>query len=203
MSLNMVYKELDSTLETFFSDIKKQTGVTIDYKASSPDHLTITKITFSDGAYYENSNIIDIGRRVEWIAVVDDSTHLFIITTQAMFMSLGERKPSDYTSFNHDVFIVDTDGTLVNIKTLDESTQDYEVFNIPYNSDRFSGSSNSITLVPAFFYNYYDDSGNKPKGFIKNMYIEYERPFQGGQKYIDQNGNRFMTLGGHFLYKID
>ena len=200
MSLNMVYKELDSTLETFFSDIKKQTGVTIDYEASSPDHLTITKITFSDGVYYERDNIIDIGRRVEWIAVVDDSTHLFIITTQAMFMSLGERKSSDYTSFNHDVFIVDTDGTLVNIKTLDKSTQEYEVFNIPYNSDRFIGTSNSITLVPAFFYDY---GGDKNKGFIKNMYIEYERPFQGGQKYIDQNGNRFMTLGGYFLYKID
>ena len=200
MSLNMVYKELDSTLETFFSDIKKQTGVTIDYKASSSDHLTITKITFSDGVYYERDNIIDIGRRVEWIAVVDDSTHLFIITTQAMFMSLGERTASAYTSFNHDVFIVDTDGTLVNIKTLSESNQEYDVFNIPYNSDRFNGTSNSITLVPAFFYDY---RGAKNKGFIKNMYIEYERPFQGGQKYIDQNGNRFVTLGGYLLYKVD
>ena len=199
MSLTMIYKELDSTLETFFSDIKKQTGVTIDYKASSEDHLTITKITFSDGTYYENANIIDIGRRVEWIAVVDDSTHLFIITTQAMFMSLGNRTTSDNTSFNHDVFIVDTNGTLVNIKTLDESVQDYEVFNIPYNAQRFGGTSNSITLVPAFFY-YYDKGY---KGFIKNMYIEYERAFQGGLKFIDQNGNRFMTLGGYFLYKID
>lgn len=199
MSLNMVYKELDSTLETFFSDIKNQTGVTVDYKAASEDNKTITKITFSDGTYYENGNIISIGRRVEWIAVVDDSTHLFIITTQAMFMSLGERKTNDHTSFNHDVFIVDTDGTLVNIKTLNESTQDYDVFNIPYNDKRFDGTSDSITLVPAFFYDYHNNS----KGFIKNMYIEYERPFQGGQKYIDQNGNRFMTLGGHFLYKID
>ena len=199
MSLTMIYKELDSTLETFFSDIKKQTGVTIDYKAASEDNLTITKITFSDGTYYENANIIAIGRRVEWIAVVDDSTHLFIITTQAMFMSLGNRTTSDYTSFNHDVFIVDTNGTLVNIKTLGESVQDYEVFNIPYNTQRFGGTSNSITLVPAFFYY----RAKEYKGFIKNMYIEYERAFQGGLKFIDQNGNRFMTLGGYLLYKID
>lgn len=201
MSLNMVYKELESTLETFFSDIKKQTGVTVGYEAGGTDSLTITKITFSDGVYYEKSNIITIGRRVEWIAVVDDSTHLFIITTQAMFMSLGERKPTNYTSFNHDVFIVDVDGTLVNIKTLNESTREYEVFNIPYNDNRFIGASNSITLVPVFFYDHRDS--NNGKGFIKNMYIEYERPFQGGQKYIDQNGNRFMTLGGYFFYKID
>ena len=200
MSLNMVYKELDSTLETFFSDIKNQTGVTIDYENASEDNRTITKITFSDGVYYEKNSIIAIGRRVEWIAVVDDSTHLFIITTQAMFMSLGERKPSDHTSFNHDVFIVDTDGTLVNIKTLSESAQEYEEFNMPYNDKRFSGSSDSITLVPAFLY---DNYSGKNKGFIKNMYIEYERPFQGGLKFIDQNGNRFMTLGGYLLYKID
>ena len=201
MSLNMVYKELDSTLETFFSDIKKQTGVTVDYiNASSEDHRIITKITFSDGTYYENSNIMLIGQQVEWIAVVDDSTHLFIITTQAMFMSLGERTTSGYTSFNHDVFIVDTDGTLVNIKTLSESAQEYEEFNMPYNDKRFSGASDSITLVPAFFY---DNYSGENKGFIKNMYIEYERPFQGGLKFIDQNGNRFVTLGGYLLYKID
>ena len=174
--------------------------MTIDYtNSSSNEHLIITKITFSDGVYYEKNNIIDIGRRVEWIAVVDDSTHLFIITTQAMFMSLGNRMPSDYTSFNHDVFIVDTNGTLVNIKTLGESVQEYEVFNMPYNDKRFDDTSDSITLFPAFFYN--DDNDNK--GFIKNMYIEYERAFQGGLKFIDQNGNRFMTLGGYFLYKID
>ena len=198
MSLNMIYKELDSTLETFFSDIKKQTGVTIDYKASSNnDHLIITKITFSDGAYYERDNIIDIGRHVEWIAVVDDSAHLFIITTQAMFIDLGDRDTDEYLSYNHDVFIVDLNGKLVNIKTLDDSLEEYEAFNTPYNIHPFNGTSNSITLVPAFFY--YSDY----KGFIKNMYIEYERPFQGGQKYIDQNGNKFMTLGGYLLYKID
>ena len=197
MSLNMVYKELDSTLETFFSDIKNQTGVTIDYKAASEDNKTITKITFSDGTYYENANIISLGRRVEWIAVVDDSTHLFIITTQAMFIDLGDRNTQEYIKYNHDVFIVDLNGTLVNIKTLSESEQDYEVFNTPYSTRPFSGTSNSITLAPAFFY--YSDY----KGFIKNMYIEYERSFQGGLKFIDQNGNRFMTLGGYLLYKID
>lgn len=200
MSLNMVYKELDSTLETFFSDIKKQTGVTVDYtNASSEDHRIITKITFSDGAYYEDSNIMLIGRQVEWIAVVDDSTHLFIITTQAMFRDLGDRSTHEYTRYTHDIFIVDLNGTLVNIKTIASSLEECYAFNIPKTTNPFSGTSNSITLVPAFFY-YYD---NGCKGFIKNMYIEYERPFQGGQKYMDQNGNKFMTLGGYLLYKID
>ena len=197
MSLNMIYKELDSTLETFFSDIKNQTGVTIDYtNSSSEDHLIITKITFSDGTYYENANIIDILRRVEWIAVVDDSTHLFIITTQAMFRDLGDRSTNEYTNYNHDVFIVDLNGTLVNIKTIATSLEECYAFNIPKTTKPFSGTSNSITLVPAFFYYY----NSEYKGFIKNMYIEYERPFQGGLKFIDQNRNEFITLGGYLLY---
>ena len=197
MSLNMIYKELDSTLETFFSDIKNQTGVTIDYTNSSSDeHLIITKITFSDGTYYENENIIDIGRRVEWIAMVDDITHLFIITTQGMFIDLGDRSTIEYIQRTHDVFIVDINGTLVNIKALSEMVSYSEVFNIPYNANPFRGTSNSITLAPAFFCYY--RSGYK--GFIKNMYIEYERPFQGGLKFIDQNGNEFITLGGYLLY---
>ena len=198
MSLNMIYKELDSTLETFFSDIKNQTGVTIDYtNSSSDDHLIITKITFSDGTYYENANIIDIGRRVEWIAVVDDITHLFIITTQAMFIDLGDRSTDEPVTRMHDVFIVDINGTLINLKIVSGyNTYGYHLFNIPYNTRHFSGTSNSITLVPAFFYN--NDDNNK--GFIKNMYIEYERSFQGGLKFIDQNRNEFITLGGYLLY---
>lgn len=195
MSLNMIYKELDSTLETFFSDIKNQTGVTIDYtNSSSNDHLIITKITFSDGTYYENAKIIDIGRRVEWIAMVDDSTHLFIITTQAMFIDLGDRSTDEPVTRMHDVFIVDLNGTLINIKRDTNTDYGYKVFNTPYSSVPFSGTSNSITLAPAFFY--YSDY----KGFIKNMYIEYERPFQGGLKFVDQNGNEFITLGGYLLY---
>lgn len=198
MSLNMIYKELDSTLETFFSDIKNQTGATIDYtNSSSDDHLIITKITFSDGTYYENANIIDIGRRVEWIAMVDDSTHLFIITTQAMFIDLGDRSTDEPVIRTHDVFIVDINGTLINIKKISSSYDyEYQLFNTPYSSVPFRGTSNSITLVPAFFYN----NDNYNKGFIKNMYIEYERSFQGGLKFIDQNRNEFITLGGYLLY---
>ena len=195
MSLNMIYKKLDSTLETFFSDIKNQTGVTIDYQSSSSaDHLIITKITFSDGTYYTRENIIDIGRRVEWIAMVDDITHLFIITTQAKFISFGSRATSDYLEDYHDVFVVDLNGTLINITKF--STQENSAFNTPYSSAPFKGASNSITLTPVFFC--HDNSGYK--GFIKNTYIEYERPFQGGLRFIDENNNEFITLGGYLLY---
>ena len=193
MSLNMVYKELDSTLETFFSDIKKQTGVTVDYtNASSEDHRIITKITFSDGTYYESGNIIDIGRRVEWIAMVDDSTHLFIITTQAMLSDMANKSTYEYMEYWHDVFVVEINGNMYNLKT--NAYRFRDVFNIP--QGEANSSNASITLAPAYF----NDGTSAPDGFIKNMYINYERKFQGGLKFIDQNGNEFITLGGYLLY---
>ena len=193
MSLNMIYKELDSTLETFFSDIKNQTGVTIDYtNSSSDDYLIITKITFSDGTYYENANIIDIGRRVEWIAMVDDSTHLFIITTQAMLSDMANKSTYSYIDGWHDVFVVELNGNMYDLTT--NTYRFREVFNIP--QGEANSSNASITLAPAYF----NDGTNAPDGFIKNMYINYERKFQGGLKFVDQNGNEFITIGNYLLY---
>ena len=52
----------------------------------------------------------------------------------------------------------------------------------------------SLRLIPAYYYK---------KGFIKNLYFNYERAFSSGLKFVDQNGNRFVTLGGYLLYKVD
>ena len=52
----------------------------------------------------------------------------------------------------------------------------------------------SLRLIPAYYYK---------KGFIKNLYFNYERAFPSGIKFVDQNGNRFVTLGGYLLYKVD
>ena len=42
---------------------------------------------------------------------------------------------------------------------------------------------------------------NDYNAFLKNIYINYERRFVAGLKFIDQNGNEFFTLGGYLLYK--
>ena len=65
-------------------------------------------------------------------------------------------------------------------------------------------SKSKITLCPlrAYAYNSLNDANNV-NGFVKNCYVNYERKFQKGLKFIDQNGNRFVTLGGYLLYKID
>lgn len=89
----------------------------------------------------------------------------------------------------------------------------YRMFNIPVNVRAIFGTTinkPNITLLPAYvmpeYYVYIDGTKNTtPKGYIRfpKMYVNYERYFMPGQKYIDQNGNKFMTLGGYLLYKID
>lgn len=89
----------------------------------------------------------------------------------------------------------------------------YEMFNIPYYvSADFGATINkpNITLLPAFvmpeYYVYIDGTKNTtPKSYIRfpKVYVNYERYFLPGQKYIDQNGNKFMAIGGYLLYKMD
>ena len=89
----------------------------------------------------------------------------------------------------------------------------YKMFNIPYYVDAGSGATinkPNITLLPAFvmseYYVYIDGTNNTtPKSYIRfpKLYVNYERYFIPGQKYIDQNGNKFMAIGGYLLYKID
>ena len=42
---------------------------------------------------------------------------------------------------------------------------------------------------------------------MKESSVEPEKPsfvmFEPGLKFIDQNGNKFVTLGGYLLYKVD
>lgn len=65
-------------------------------------------------------------------------------------------------------------------------------------------SKSNITLCPLRAYAYNSLNGaNNVCGFVKNCYVNYERKFQRGLKFIDQNGNRFVTLGGYLLYKVD
>ena len=71
-----------------------------------------------------------------------------------------------------------------------------------YNED--DSSKSNITLCPLRVkaYNDLNDAGTV-KTFVKNCYVNYERKFQKNLKFIDQNGNKFVTLGGYLLYKVD
>lgn len=89
----------------------------------------------------------------------------------------------------------------------------YEMFNIPIHVAASYGTTinkPNITLLPAYimpeYHVYIDGTKNtSPKSYIRfpKMYVNYERYFMPGQKYTDQNGNKFMAIGGYLLYKMD
>ena len=40
-------------------------------------------------------------------------------------------------------------------------------------------------------------------GEIADVYCEYKRQFDPGLRFIDQNGNKWVTLGGYMLYHYE
>ena len=67
----------------------------------------------------------------------------------------------------------------------------YEIFNAPRET-RANTSKDSFHIYPAYSMFGY--------GLIKNLFINYDRFFDPGQKIIDDSGNVFVTLGGYLLY---
>ena len=67
----------------------------------------------------------------------------------------------------------------------------YEIFNAPKDTNA-NTSKDSFCIFPAF--------SSFGYGVIKNLFINYDRFFDPGQKIIDDSGNVFVTLGGYFLY---
>ena len=197
MSLVILSKSLNVKMPYFFSEIENKTGVKIESIRSSDDtYSQIQKITFSDGAYISISSSSSFYDNQEYTVFIDDYTHLFIFTNRNYIKgSAGFSNNSAMNDF-HFMFIVDIEGAICNIIC---SQYFFTTFNIPSNA-KDDISKQSIKIVPAFCYYGYNGSSS---GFLKNVYINYERQFEAGLKFIDQNGNRFVTLGSYLLYKVN
>ena len=92
------------------------------------------------------------------------------------------------------------DGTLASAfyDSVNDYIYYYRVFNIGSSFDLDDPTCDTLSIVPVFFSNYIESG--KTICNIKNMYINYVRRFEPGQKIIDNNGNVFVTLGDYFLY---
>ena len=196
MSLVILRKASNVKMPDFFSEIESKTGVKIESTRDSGDtYSSITKITFTDGNYIsmETDGYYD---STKWTVFIDDYAHLFILTHDSLMQSGSAFSISSSMKQLHAIFIVAIEGRICNISC---SQYFYSTFNIT-SSTKNETSKQSIKIVPAFCYYGY---GGSVYGFLKNVYINYERQFDAGLKFIDQNGNRFMTLGSYLLYKID
>ena len=103
--------------------------------------------------------------------------------------------------YNGNLFSLCGSGGQVNTNSMNIQIND----NNYYSED--DSTKQNITLAPLRVYGTYrnekDTTNVYVRTFVKNAYVNYERKFQPGLKFIDQNGNKFVTLGGYLLYKVD
>ena len=198
MSLVILGNASDVKLTDFFSEIENKTGVKIESTLSSDDrYVRITKITFTDGVQITYFDSREIYIYASESVIIDDKNHLFVLTNNSTGASMSNMDINSNIPNSYDVFIADVEETTCNIAH--ESRYVNKVFNLPESAQNIQ-SCQSFKIVPAFCYL---SSSTARYGFMKNIYINYTRKFSFGLKFIDQNGNRFVTLGGYLLYKED
>lgn len=187
MSLKIIMAD-DTSFDNFIKKIKDETGV----KITTTDNGYWDNITFPDGVTSRPANSTERENTSGNYAFVDVNTHLFIYGS-----GIDDTNVSSNTVTKQKIFITDTtDGRIVSISNAYEY---YALFNIPREAAH-DASKQSITIFPCY---YGKTAYSSIQAFLKNIYINYERRFVAGLKFIDQNGNKFVTLGSYLLYKVD
>ena len=176
----------DSTNKAlFFKKITDATGIQFEAVDSGR-----TKITFPDGQnvtinYDFSSGTFDTSK---CRALVDLNKDLFILyddVSAGYNIGVGGCLP-DMADF----FIAKSNGKIRSMNAYIKN------LNVPGYAES-DDSKNTLTIVPVF------EGNSITYGFYDDIYVNYERRFPVGLKFIDQNGNRFVTLGSYLLYKVD
>ena len=196
MSMVILSKKENVNCSDFFAEVESKTGVTIESERNSSDNGSlIRKVTFSDGKYVSDFyNINNSAYDQNSIMVLfDEKSHLFIVMSGSQTISsINFSLASQSHTFAH-IFIADVDGEVRDIISTEYL---YGVFNINL-TVKNDQSKQTIKILPAFCHCQYK---NETTGFLKNIYINYERSFPTGLKFIDKSGNEFITLGSYLLF---
>lgn len=196
MSMVILRKKENVNCSDFFAEVESKTGVTIESERNSADNGSlIRKVTFSDGKYVSDFyNINNIEYDFESTMVLfDEKSHLFIVMHGSQTInSFNFVLTEDFHIFAH-IFIADVDGEVADIIS---TAYFNSVFNIN-STVKNDQSKQTIKILPAFCYCQHTKTTT---GFLKNIYINYERAFPTGLKFIDKSGNEFITLGSYLLF---
>lgn len=206
MSLEIIeytYKN-DNSKSEIIATIKQRTGLELESIAEAYYSMEPFNMRFPD---MEKSQKIRIQEFTFSGTFFIDATNHFLCYT------VGDGMGNyDYVDNIHRSIVYDFNGVLANVCYL--TKRDWAThMNVSMTVNAANAylendsSKNDITLVPLRVYACDDDHDSTNRkyvnGFVKNCYVNYERKFQRNLKFVDQNGNRFVTLGGYLLYKID
>lgn len=189
-----------STQQDTFNLIKEKTGIEMTYNASE-DSYGFSKVSmrFPD---MEEARVVDI-------MYMSSNSYLIFADAENHFLACVEPSGDTTTYLKNWLknLIIDYEGNLYNL-TNSSSKESYADLYINGSTRGYYMSNdildNQLTLVPAriYCYNSYANQTNI-QTFVKNLYVNYERTFTTGLKFRDQNGNKFVTLIGNLLYKVD
>ena len=171
--------------------IKEKTGLELNYVGGGDHDIYECQVKFPDMGDYETLHMNKPGVLKPGLCFVDVENHFFAWVSPQTDTTYYA--PAQNIKNWLGILIHEKDGKLVSDISSKSNYTMRDWCNSP--GDVEDTIKEQITLIPL-----YTRDG---KSFVKNTYINYERMFQPGLKFIDQNGNRFVTLGGYLLYKVD
>lgn len=192
MSLKII-KADSAEFNDLLQKVSSETGVTFNYANNKYD-----TITFPDGKTVKSNKPKTSASSVNNTMLVDTDNHFLLYT-----YTIGEG--SDYrpdTTYNSHIlpcrfFVAEHNDGIVWIDTYNIDYSLYAIFNIPQEPQN-EPRNNSIELTPCV---YCPPNITNPISYqLKNVFVNYTRSFDNLLKFIDQNGNEFITLGGYLLY---
>ena len=204
MSLEIIeYTHTDNNSKNeIIATIKQRTGLELTSLGAASHSMELFNVRFPD---MEESQKINIQEFTFSGTFFIDATNHFLCYTVGNGMD-----DYDYVDNVYRAFVYDFNGVLANVSyttSIDWTyTMNIRTDNNTHSYHENDYSKNNITLVPLRAYgadDFYSSDTKYVKGFVKNCYANYERKFQRNIKFVDQNGNRFVTLGGYLLYKVD
>ena len=197
MSLEIIeYNDSNISVSEIIDIIKQRTGLEMKALDNGSAGRTTYSMRFPD---------METAQSVKFPYLNDDGTFFIDLDNHFLCYSITSGLQNyDYVDGLYKALIFDFNGKLVNI-CHSSDTGWGSAMNVSGNAYYYAEddySKSDITLCPLRAYASSSD-GNSVRGFVKNCYVNYERRFQRNLKFIDQNGNKFVTLGGYLLYKVD
>ena len=197
MSLEIIeYNRSNINESELLAIIKQRTGLELTASGPRDNYGKIPfNVRFPD---MEESQGVDIYEFTDsGIFFIDANNHFLCYSIASGLDSYS------YVNNLYSALVFDSNGKLANVCYTHQREFYYTMTAYGGYAENNNSKSN-ITLCPLRVYTKNNLNGaNNVYAFVKNCYVNYERKFQRNLKFIDQNGNKFVTLGGYLLYKVD
>lgn len=193
MSLEIIEYNTEKCSESeLLTTIKQRTGLELEALDSGSYGIKTFNMRFPDMETAQSIKLQYLN--ISGTFFIDSDNHFLCYTLST------EKSNFTYVDNLYKAILFDCDGQLVNVVSSTSCDWKY-IMNISMQSDikylENDSSRNNITLCPLRVY------ASGKQSFIKNCYVNYERRFSKCLKFIDENGNEYVSLGGYLLYRND